>query len=145
MICFLAAAAMDTPPPPPPIPIPCSVRSVSDDSEFDNDGDGLAETEASAVAPLFTCTPWSQNKEPVLSHVDCRAAKNSDGVPSFREGLAWEACGERKIAAWDANASPPVPRCEPESGPDLCPDDVTTRQDGQCPGMLPPIVHRTDD
>ena len=159
MLCFLAAAAMDTPPLPPPVPIPCSVRSESDDSEFDDDGEDLAgtssapavdgepraETDSPPVAPLFTCRPWGPANELVSSPVDCRFVKNNDGVPSFIEGVAWEACGDREIASWDVNASPPVPKCAAESEPEMCADGVTTPQDGQCPGALPPIIHRTDN
>ena len=67
---------------------------------------------AQPAMPYFTCRPWGPVREYVTSSVDCRFALDSKGVPDFLEGLAWKACGERRVLDWDWSTSPPVPRCE---------------------------------
>ena len=67
---------------------------------------------APPAAPYFYCQPWGAVREYITSSVDCRFALDAKGVPEFIEGLAWKACGERKVERWDASVSPPVPTCE---------------------------------
>lgn len=71
----------------------------------------IALQAAPPALPYFYCQPWGPVSEYVTSSVDCRFAVDDKGVPAFIEGLAWKACGDRKVERWDASTSPPTPIC----------------------------------